>query len=308
VLTFIYPTARGLFPMKGNSLSQYDLLAQCLAEQRYTDVEVIICDKENVLPRPEIELACRRFQGGVRFIRPRMTPWTKMGAFAPNAARNSALCWARGQTIAGVDDAYSFGPYYFERIAALAAEGQYTVSKLSQADNSVAYPDRPNGTFPVDAYGGGIISYPLAAAVAVNGWDERMDGGSGGDVDFFARLRLHGVEFWTDADVTVVGHGHGARTLAHPRCERLSWSLAQQRHREHRLRANEPWMAEELQAWRTCGRQNEPRVCSLTGFPCDYKEAEPGNVTAIRERHETMEWFSLAEERAKLGPLTPASR
>jgi len=304
MISLIYITARGLFPMKGNALGQYDLLASCLAEQRYTDVEVIVCDKENVLPRAEVEFACRRFSGGVRFLRPRMTPWTRMGAFAPNAARNTALCYARGETIVGIDDCYVFGPHYFERIAELASERKYTVAKLSQVDNSVAYPQRPNGPFPADQYGGGITSYPLAAAIAVNGWDERFDGGSGGDVDFFARLRLYGGEFVTDEAVAVVGHWDGGRTLALPRCDRLSIELGVRRRKAGALRANEPWTAEEIRAWKNCGRAASPRICTVSGFACDYKDTEPADVAAIREQFETRAWFNLAEERRKNGLLT----
>jgi len=303
MISLIYITARGLFPMQG-SLGQYAILASCLAAQRYTDAEVIVVDKENVLPRPEIELACKHFSGGVRFLRPRMTPWTRMGAFAPNAARNTALCYARGETIVGVDDMYEFGPRYFERIAELARERKYTVAKLSQVDNSVAYPVRPNGPFPADAYGGGITSHPLAAAVSVNGWDERFDGGSGGDIDFFDRLRRYGVEFVTDEAVAVVGHWDGGRTLAHPRCDRLSVELGLRRRKAGALRANEPWTAEEIRAWKNCGRSASPRICTVSGFACDYKDTEPADITALREQYETKLWFNLAKERRKNGLLT----
>ena len=300
MLTCIYITARGMFPMQGKSahLSQYDLLSQCLSEQTYTDAEILVVDKMNAIPRPEVEHACKRFSGGVRFLRPRMTPWTRMGAFAPNAARNTALAYARGETIVAVDDCYSFKRHYFERIAELARQGQYTVSKLSQADNSVAYPERLAGPFPANQYGGGILSYALKDAIAVNGWDERFDGGSGGDIDFFDRLRRHGVEFITDDGVAVVGHGHGTRTLSHPRCWRLNWNLAQKR-RGSTLRGNEPWTPDEMQTWTTCGRQELPRVCSVSGGACDYDGPEPLAITMLRRDYEQRPQFDLAAERRR---------
>ncbi len=304
MISLLFVTARGLFPMQG-ALGTYDLLASCLAEQSYTEAEVLVVDKENVLPRPELEFATRKTSGGVRFLRPRPTPWTRMGAFAPNAARNTALCWARGQTVVAIDDCFVFGPHFLARIAALAERSEYAVPLLSQADNSVAYPERPAGLFPANAYAGGILAYPLEAAIAINGMDERFDGGSCGDIDFFARLRLHMQatstgRFVSDPGVAVVGYGHGGRTLAHPRCERLGWFLAQRRW-ERTLCANEPWSAAELETWVTCGRELTPRVCTLSGAPCDYHEPEPEAVGAIRTAYEAQAFFNLAEERKKNG-------
>lgn len=298
MLSFIFPTARGLFPMK-SALGSYDLLASCLEEQNRTfmDYEIICVDRTNVLPRPEIEHAVRHTTGGVRFLRPRPTPWTRMGAFAPNAARNTALAWARGETVVMCDDCFQLSPRYFARIAELATRGEYAVAMLSQADNSVAYPERQPGPFPENAYAGGIIAFPLSAAIAVNGMDERMDGGSGGDVDFFARLRFCGVRFVSDPEVRVVGHSHGGRTLSHPRCDRMSWHLAQRRWGRS-LRGNEPWTAEELLAWATCGRG---KACSLSGAACDLDGPEPASVAAVRNDYERVEFFNLAEERKKNG-------
>lgn len=302
MLTLVFPTARGLFPMQG-AMGIYDLLASCLEEQSFTDYEVIAVDKNNTIPRPELEHAVRKTTGGVRFLRPRMTPWTLMGAFAPNAARNTALCCARGRTIVMVDDCFALSRGYLARIAERAERDEYAVSVLAQADNSVAYPERPEGPFPANAYAGGIIAFPLAAAVAINGMDERFDGASGGDIDFFARLRLHMERtgtgtFVTDPVVKVTGYGHGARTLSHPRCWRMAWHLAQRR-RGLSLRGNEAWSEEELRLWATCGRELLPRVCSLTGAACDYDCPEPANMAAVRSGYESTEWFNLAEERKK---------
>ena len=282
--------------MKG-SLGQYDLLAQCLAEQSYLDYEVICVDKDNVLPRPEIEHAVRKSRGGVRFLRPRATPWTRMGAFAPNAARNTALCWARGRVIVGMDDCFEFHGSYFSRIAELAVDGIYTTAVLRQVDNSVAYAPQPLGDIPSTEYCGGITSYPLVKAVEINGWDERFDGGSGGDCDFFDRLRRAGVRFVRDQQVAVAGHSHAGRQLSHPRCDRLSCELGLRRRQNEMLRGNEPWTEAELKAWATCGREQLPRVCTVSGLACDYDGPEPGNIAQVREKFEASPWVDLAVER-----------
>jgi hypothetical protein len=305
MISLLYITARGLFPMSGNSLSTYDLLAHCLQSQvdavghPFTDYEVIIVDAQNTLPRREIEHAARHSVGGVRFLRPRATPWVRMGAFAPNSARNTGLAWARGVTVVGLDDCWEIGPRYLSRVAELAANGIYTTATLRMVDDSVAYAPQPIGDVPADQYCGGLTSYPLTIAVAINGWDERFDGSSGGDCDFFDRCRRSGVRFVRDGEVMALGHPHGVRQLAHPRCEKLVCDVGLNRRGDGLLRANEPWTHAELDAFEHCGRNEND--CALTGFTCDYTEPEGMRERAIRLEYESQSWFNLAEARTANG-------
>ena len=302
MLTVAYITSRGLHPLTKLGLGQYELLAQALAAQTddagrpFTDYEVVIVDKDNPLPRPEVALACRDAVGGVTCLRPRATPWTRMGAFAPNAARNTALCHARGDVVVGLDDCFEPGPRYLWRTAQLAAADVYAVATLRSADDGVAYGEQPPGPVAPAALVGGLCAFPLAAAVALNGWDERFDGCSGGDVDFTWRLRLAGVRLARHPDVAATGHDHGGRAAAHPRCWRVVCALGDARRAAGALRACEPWTAAERAAFATCGQGED---CGYTGFPCDREGAqEPSLTHEIMVGYEAQRWFDLAAARA----------
>jgi hypothetical protein len=67
MLTVIYLTNRGPYPLTGPQagLGQYDLLAESLARQTFTDYEVLVIDRNNPLPRPELERVARRCEGAV---------------------------------------------------------------------------------------------------------------------------------------------------------------------------------------------------------------------------------------------------
>lgn len=305
MLTVLYLTNRGLYPLTASvDVGQYDMLAASLAAQiddrgkPFTDYEVIIVDRDNPLPRREVEHACRRAAGGVRCLRPRATPWTRLGAFAPNSARNAGLCWARGETVVGLDDCFELSPRYLWRTAELAVQGLYSVAVLTQVDSSVAYGPQPRGPLGVDDLAGGVCSYPLWAAVALNGWDERYDGASGEDVDYTFRLRLIGVKMVRHPDVTVIGHDHGPRRVDHPRCCTIVGALGDARRAAGQLQSNEPWGEAELTAFdpQVCGRAD--RVCLYTGFDCKFPDPiEPANVREIRVQYESKPWFDLAAAR-----------
>lgn len=299
MLSIVFITARGLFPMSGNPLSIYDLLAQCLEAQTFTDYELIVVDAQNTLPRRELEHAVRRSSGGVRFLRPRATPWVRIGAFAPNSARNTGLAWAQGATVVGLDDCWTIGPRYLARIAELAASGLYAAATLRMSDNSAVFAPQPLGEVPAEQYCGGLTSYSLSIAVAINGWDERFDGSSGGDCDFFDRCRRSGIRFVRDSEVAAVGYSHGGRHLSHPRCEKLVCELGLRRRNGSLLRGNEPWTHAELDAFDHCGRAE--KECELDGYPCIYDAAEGMRERAIRLEYENQSWFDLAAARAANG-------
>lgn len=344
MISLLFITNRPLYPMTDTELSTYDLLAQSLLDQTYLraggDLEVICIDRHNPLPRHELT----HFLGNrARFFRPRETPWTRLGLFAAASARNTGLIHAGGAhapsdvTVVALDDCYEMSPRFLERIAAHAAEGRYVVPVLHNGPDAE---QRFGGPFRLGRYNlqdtthhpGGIVSYPLAAAIAINGYDEKYDGCSCyEDIDLTARLELAGVSWARDEAVVATAHTHGPRT-GQPQCALLVWFLTEARRGAggpDALRGNTPWTPAELAAFGTCGRELTPPRCWRTvrneppvgeyGGQCDYdpdvvwslehedteveraeREAylfEPEVVREIRTTYETHPWFDLAMAR-----------
>lgn len=332
-ITVLMITSRGLHAWHDAPLGTYDLLAAALrAQTRRDGWELVVVDKHNPLPRPELRWLGDR----VRFLRPRPTPWTERGWFAAAAARNSGLAHARGRTVLALDDGWEPSPRLLEAVADRAARGEHVVPQLRGLGDG--RPQRFRAPGLADDLPAGILAFPLDVAVRVNGFCERYDGCSGyEDVDFSRRMTLAGVRWWReDPDAYVVGHKHEPR-LAQPRCGLLHWLLAEERRAAGGPRALlgcEPWSAAELAALATCGRQLDRPVCHRTvrehpgvgryGGQCDYDEEldfgtdESARARAVRvafrrpsdfvqhvqRTYESRPWFDLAAERARAGAPT----
>ena len=327
MITVLLVTSRGLYPWLDTPLGTYDLLADSLRAQTLPrdDFEVVIVDKFNPPPRRELGFLGDR----VRFYRPRPTPWTERGFFAAAAARNTGLIHARGDVVLALDDGWELGPRTLERVAHHAAAGRYVVPQLRDRGGGVQRFRAPGMS---DDLPGGILAFPLAAAVGINGVCERYDGCAGyEDVDFSRRLSAVGVE-WArdDPDAHVVGHQHEPR-LAQPRCGLLVWLLNEARRAAGGARALlgcEPWSADELAALEGCGRELDPPRCARTvkhdprvgeyGGQCDYdedlafeQESEPTRaarvglrrpsalVKLVQRTYEARPWLDLAAERER---------
>lgn len=249
MISVVHITSRGLYPFIAEAdrqLGQYDVLAQSLHEQSLKDFEVVCVDATNPLPRPELTWWLK---DRVRFVRPRETPWTRLGAFTAAVARNTGLVAARGDVIVGLDDCYSFPPEFLERVAELAARGLYAVPIIREDDAAyqVAGP-RPLGPLGADRVGCGLLVYPRALALACNGYDEVFER-PGEDLDLVDRLQRAGVTFVRDPGVYVVAHRHELDRRPKQRCGTLVRHLTAQR---GDTRGNVPWTAAELAVWRRC--------------------------------------------------------
>lgn len=125
------------------------------------------------------------------WLPPRDTLWTLNHKVAICAYRNTGLIHARGELVVNLDDCCELPPNYLESF-------WYAWSK-HKVCLAATWPEsgdsRPAGvvTGPGQVYGFG--SYPLEAAVAVNGYDEAYDGGQGlEDADWSTRLYNAGVK------------------------------------------------------------------------------------------------------------------
>jgi len=339
LVTVLFATNRGLYPMADSALGIYDILAESLRAQTLptNEYEVICIDKDNTIPRRELT----SFLGDrVRFFRPRETPWTRLGLFAAASARNTGLIHARGETVVAIDDCYEMSPRFLELVASHAAAGRYVVPVLHNGPDAAQRFGGPWRVPGTNDHPGGILAYPLATAIAINGYDERYDGSSCfEDIDFSARLERAGVRWVRDEAVVATCHALHAPRLAQPKCALLVWLLNEARRASGdagSLEANLPWSDAELAAFGTCGRElNPPRCWRMVrhgppvgeyGGQCDYDEeldfppeienetarmvrtslrVEPETVRAIRTAYETRPWLDLATARRENGVDSP---
>ena len=313
-LTLVHITSKGLFPFVDERLRRvgmYDVLSESLRAQTFTAAdgfELVCVDATNPLPRPELTWWLK---DRVRFVRPRETPWRRLGSFCAASARNSGLAWARGETVVSLDDCYELPPHFLERVAELAARELYAWPHVRKGDGEQgAYAVEGPCPLRPDEYAGGIVAYPLVAALSCNGWDERWDGTRyGEDWAFCQYIRARGVNYVRSAGVYVVdqgrpGHvaGRGPRLTTH-RCPRAIWALVSERGWQ---RANEPWTAPEFTrlqrcAWRVGDRCSYVDLPSQCGGICEYPRTPTDDALRIMLDYESHPWFDLAAERQRNG-------
>jgi hypothetical protein len=307
MLSIIHITSRGLHPFieePDRHLGQYDVLSNALQAQSCQNFELVCVDACNPLPRPELAWWLR---DRVRFVRPRSTPWTRLGAFAANVARNAGLQLARGATVCLLDDCYSPSPYFVARVLELAARGLYPVPFIRpRAGAGGAYPVQGPTPLGQDRDGCGLLCFPRAAAVECNGYDEIFERPRD-DSDFVDRLQRAGVHFVRDPGVYVVAHPHGYDPRHRLRCSTLAMHLTAAR---ESVVGNQPWSEPELATWNYCPHRGPVDGDGITPCAlrpglnsCEIPFAAPAAATptalAIINDHETRPWFDLAAERER---------
>ena len=230
MVSFVYITDRPLLAFLAPELrgaTQYDVLAASLSKQR-GDYELIVVDKHNVLPRPELAALGSR----VRYARPCWSPW----ALATTVARDTGLNLASGDAVVGLDDCASFDGGLLEAVERHAALGEFLVPATVAPDVPPPVLDGPR------VLCGGILAYPRALAIELGGHEYRMAGGDAyDDWEFSRRLTRAGVRFVYDRGTVVRLHQHVSVVRPVARCAHLVYWLL----RESR-KANQPWTAEQL--------------------------------------------------------------
>jgi len=302
-LTVVHVTSKGLYPLEDERLGMYELLAESLRAQTFTDFDVVCVDACNPIPRHELQWWLK---DRVCFVRPRETPWRRLNTYCAASARNSGLVWARGETIVSLDDCYELPPTFLERVAELSAQGLYAWPYIRSANGEQgAYAVAGPQDLGPDEHTGGILAYPLAAALVCNGWDERFDGiPLGEDWDFGDRLRRAGVRFVRDPGVYVVDPGRpkhvagqGPRREQH-RCHRAVRQFAELR---QSMKANEPWSDAEMAMLRDCEWRRHALTalggCVLTGNACEYPRGSSQMALDLMISYEQGQWFDLIAER-----------
>lgn len=293
--------------------NQFEFLGRQLGEQTYRDFELVVVT-------PFVEEARLALQSVERLtvVEPRSTPWRRAKMFAVASARNTGLVHAKGDWVLTIDDCCEFGPDLLERVVGWAAKGVATSVMYRRPNGGEIHDARWRGFLKLSAgkdhviLSGnmqptpqGYISFPVAAAVKVNGYDElRFDGARGlEDLNFSRRLMLSaGVAFAMDRNIIVGLHDH----VGYPeeiidnedqnaRCCNTAHAMAQMGEANRvRYTADEKKKILNCMYWKGGGK------CGFHGHPCAYpKWAEHGHPVALRVlNNDEEELFDLAAARA----------
>jgi len=287
MLSIVHITARGLHcfadaPEK--NLSQYNVLAQAISSQAIeTKYELICVDQVNAIPAKELVFA---LGSRVKFVRPRQTPWKRIGAFCAASARNTGLTIARGHGVFFLDDCHTFfHAHALEKASYWCDEGCVVLpiihnrsgecmdgrlSKfgiiLEPDDILPQILDRPETVML-----SGIMAAPMDAILRANGYDEHFDGCKAfEDMDFLARIVRIGCPVVLDPIVSVCRHNHldydhTVMKKREQRCARATWEIS----KKNPVKANvTPYSEEALNSILRCSWYHD-NFCSLTGVACD---------------------------------------
>lgn len=166
----------------------------------------------------KMELAQSGAQFSVQHVSPKPSPWsgphrlTREEFFTPSNYRNTAICYAKGESIIFLDDLTAAAYLWFETAKQILGSwgviglGAYRkVKRLRlEGDGVIKFDDHPSGHDSRWSYGkddtgvpsppgflfGCSIAAPLEAFLEINGWDERCDAMGLGSEDTMAGLML----------------------------------------------------------------------------------------------------------------------
>jgi glycosyltransferase involved in cell wall biosynthesis len=158
-----------------------------LSLQTFKDFELIIIDGVGERQNDDWQ----RAEVPVIKVPPRHTLWTHNKKVAISTYRNTGLALARGELVVNLDDCCELPPTYLG-VFARAWQKHGVCLAMTWPESGDC---RPPGVVQVPGAVFGFGSYPLAAALKLNGYDEAYDGGQGlEDVDWSTRLFKLGVK------------------------------------------------------------------------------------------------------------------
>lgn len=249
-----------------------------LNAQTFKDFELIVVDgvDRGGAPLEKADFCYDR-------IKPKENLWTRNRKCCISNYRNTGLAWARGELVINLDDCCYLPPVYLQLFWQAWNEHKICLSATWPHNgdqriprNDILNPDvcfvqkqaAPRG----QVFGFG--SYPLEAALQLNGYDEAYDGGMGlEDIDWGCRLADAGL---SQHFAYVPGfrlfdqsrHDPDVINLKHPlsKCCNASWQTQQ--------------------VWRTVSRANTPdlwpreAIERLVG-PCKYMKEMDGQQMCV---------------------------
>lgn len=318
MVSIIYITARVPQPFTDHpDWNQYEVLTKSLAAQTYLDFEVVC-----VTPFPEDTSCLAELEQLTIAVVPRDTPWRRARTFSPCASLNTGLIHARGDWCLVLGDCCELDPGLLARLAEWGNRGFAVALMVENGDGKLVdtrfawfkeHRDE-HGVVYLPRHGGqpipqGLVFFPLAAALDINGYDEHLDGARGlDDVDFGYRMQQRGVPFVMDEKclVRMYSHNYYPESVIKPgsevvRCCNTAWKIARE---NNYLRANEvAYTKDEIRRRLECFMWLDGK-CGYYGgtVDCSYPFAKDGHPTAKRIMLEEGEpLFDLRAERRKLG-------
>lgn len=295
-----------------------------LSKQTFQDFELVIVDK---VPRTEMNgdltpegkmpagHGCMLGLFDRKRIPPRENLWTRNKKVAICTYRNIGLTHARGELVVNIDDCCVLPPRFLEAYWALWERKKQCLAMLWPPEDQ-----RPAGVVGQHFEQGeirplprvyGFGSYPLEAALQLNGYDEAYDGAQGlEDNDWSIRLFHAGVK---QKLFHIPGFALPRQSAHHPavinrelpivKCCNRAWNT--QRVARHVIKANVPelWTKEWLDGLvgAPCPLLKDG-MCYHHGFnhACAYPEQATKGYELARQQYDEPPVFDLVAERKKV--------
>lgn len=299
MISIVYVSNRGAHSMLNppwSEMSQYALLEQSISAQTFQDFELIVVDAKNTFPRPELKLLAQQ----VTYLRPRETPWSTMGAFAPASARNTGMSAAKGDLVFGLDDCSSFKPDLLQHASDAWQSGRCFVPRyVSESGSAVCIHSGVRR--------GGVLCYPRQLALSAGGYEERFDGSPAlEDWEFTERLARLGA-VWHDATDAVTLHAHTPHSgkpanidgpHGYHKCPYAVFHLV-----TGQDRANRPWTREQLAVFEAdkCQLMQHENCIAQSGvyrkaptkqvYNCAWPARPSAEALHIMQTHESQAWI-----------------
>lgn len=225
-ISVILVTARPEFSIIGQpEVSWINKILMCLRIQTFKDFELVIVD--SLYGKREHSFNGLPFDVKYVPVHPEHRVWLDRKRYNICGSLNTALMYVEGELIVRIDDCSEFDEGYLQRIwneyeTGLWLQGmhvKYLNGEISRDANGVISQD---SRIPIaESHGGrcigphewmyGYATFPMEAAIKVNGFDELFDGDKQQeDQDFGSRLCLAGYtdRFLVDSKHKVIEHEH----------------------------------------------------------------------------------------------------
>ena len=281
-------------------------VADDMAAQTFRDFELVVVDGIHAY-RPDL-FKTHTYPFSVTHVGPRQTPMVRDGRVAISAYKNTGIAHARGELLLTVDDCCWIDHEYLQRCWTSWSRDRVMLAAMAWAIQVPELPDGRKAMLDTDGkcvgskdhphtppmYG--FASFSLEAALAVNGYDEMMDGSQGlEDIDMGIRLQKAGFRIGLD-----IRHCIRTGPSSTPWDERIfppyidkvvkcCQSTLRLQLERNLVRANDVvWGSSQWSRLTPCYLKGPQNKCNAHGMDCAYPDSfsvreHPGLETLRRE-------------------------